>query len=378
MTKYLAYTSPARGHLYPITPTLLELASRGHDVHVRTLASEIEALQALGLHATSIPQAIEDLPLPDWQASSLEESLISTMETFVSRAAHEIPDLRAAISDVDPDVLIVDTTTLGANTVAELSGLPWAQWLPFFYGPLPFSLPPSMDAIGRIRAMAGADPLVDHDHFWSRAPALLYLTAEPLVPPEPPLPANFRMVGPGLWDPTSNTPAWLDEVAEPIVLVTVSSEYQLDSILIGATLEALAEEDVRVVVSTVVHDPSSFTVPKNAIVQRFVPHRPVIERAACVVCHGGMGITQKALAAGVPLFVAPGMRDQSMVAQRVTEIGAGTMRSLTDLDGRVARDAIREAMTMTEGARRAAEGFALAGGPSSAADTLEGLVSVTV
>jgi UDP:flavonoid glycosyltransferase YjiC (YdhE family) len=35
MARFLAYTSPARGHLYPITPTLLELAGRGHDVHVR-------------------------------------------------------------------------------------------------------------------------------------------------------------------------------------------------------------------------------------------------------------------------------------------------------------------------------------------------------
>ena len=27
MARYLAYTSPARGHLYPIVPTLLELCA---------------------------------------------------------------------------------------------------------------------------------------------------------------------------------------------------------------------------------------------------------------------------------------------------------------------------------------------------------------
>ena len=35
MGRYLAYTSPARGHLYPIVDTLLELRSRGHDAAVR-------------------------------------------------------------------------------------------------------------------------------------------------------------------------------------------------------------------------------------------------------------------------------------------------------------------------------------------------------
>lgn len=37
MARYLTYTSPARGHLYPIVPTLLELHRRGHDVHVPEL-----------------------------------------------------------------------------------------------------------------------------------------------------------------------------------------------------------------------------------------------------------------------------------------------------------------------------------------------------
>ena len=37
MSRYLAYTTPARGHLYPIVPTLVQLRRRGHEVAVRTL-----------------------------------------------------------------------------------------------------------------------------------------------------------------------------------------------------------------------------------------------------------------------------------------------------------------------------------------------------
>jgi UDP:flavonoid glycosyltransferase YjiC (YdhE family) len=39
--KVLAYTSPPRGHLYPLVPILDELARRGHTIVVRTLASQV-------------------------------------------------------------------------------------------------------------------------------------------------------------------------------------------------------------------------------------------------------------------------------------------------------------------------------------------------
>src|SRR5687767_6770792 len=38
MARVLAYTSPARGHLFPLTPILDELRERGHEVALRTLA----------------------------------------------------------------------------------------------------------------------------------------------------------------------------------------------------------------------------------------------------------------------------------------------------------------------------------------------------
>lgn len=40
MARILAYTSPARGHLFPVTAILLELGRRGHEVSVRTFASQ--------------------------------------------------------------------------------------------------------------------------------------------------------------------------------------------------------------------------------------------------------------------------------------------------------------------------------------------------
>ena len=42
MARILAYTSPARGHLFPLTPILGELRRRGHEIVLRTLACEVD------------------------------------------------------------------------------------------------------------------------------------------------------------------------------------------------------------------------------------------------------------------------------------------------------------------------------------------------
>lgn len=159
------------------------------------------------------------------------------------------------------------------------------------------------------------------------------------------------------------------------MLVTCSTEFQNDRRLVEVALEALAEEPVRVVATTASLVPATFRAPGNARVERFLPHGPLLREAACVVCHGGMGITQKALAAGVPVCVVPFGRDQLEVARHVEQAGAGTRlvpRRLTP--GRF-RLAVRAATACAPGARRVAEGFRKAGGAEAAADAVEGMLA---
>jgi len=383
MARILAYTSPARGHLYPITGVLAELHRRGHEIHVRTLSSEVATLQALGFHAAPVAPAIEQLPLDDWRWSTGEESLAGVFRTFAARALHEVPDLQGAVAAVDPDALLIDITTVGAAAAAEAGALPWAQWMPFFQHDervpqatlVPFTFTPAgMEVLNAPRRRLGLAPVDDTGDAW-RSPLYLYFTAEPFENPRRHYPPTFRFVGPGLWEPPAKTPVWLETIDEPLVVVTASSEYQLDDTLVETTLQALRAEKMQVLASTVAHDPDRFDVRENARLARWLPHGPLIERAACVVCHGGMGVTQRALNAGVPVCVVPFGRDQFEVASRVTAVEAGTRVLPEALTPAVLRSAIYEAITMRAGAQRVAAGFARAGGPPAAADALESLLT---
>ena len=58
-------------------------------------------------------------------------------------------------------------------------------------------------------------------------------------------------------------------------------------------------------------------------VRRWVRHADVLPYCSAVLSHGGHGTVIKALAAGVPLVVAPLGRDQPDNAARVVRAGAG-------------------------------------------------------
>lgn len=209
MARILCYTSPGRGHLFPVVPILLELERRGHGVALLTLQDEVARVASTGLRVRAISTAIENIPHDDWGSSSPVAALNRAVRVFVARAAHEVSDLREAIGVERPDALLVDFNCWGAASVAERSGLPWALFLPYF---LPWRLPgvpplgpglaPRHDLLGRFRdrvvgALLGRvldrnlahlnalrhhielPPLRHMTEFGRTAPRILYFTAEP-------------------------------------------------------------------------------------------------------------------------------------------------------------------------------------------------------
>lgn len=405
MSRYLVYTSPARGHLYPLVPVLDELRSRGHTVVVRTLPAEVEMLRRRGFQARGIDPWLASSEIGDYKARTPIGAERSSVRTFAERAAYEVPDLRRAIDDEHPDALLIDINTWGASALAEAEGLPWAHFCPY---PLPLpsrdvppfglGLPPAKGRAGRvrdaivrraifeplarlatpqlnaIRAQLNLAPLERGIDAFRRAPLLIYFTAEPFEYPRSDWPDSVLQVGPSSWEPEAESLDWLSGLDPPLVLVTMSTEYQADEKLVDTALTAFRESAVSVVVTTGAGDPSRFDVPPNARVEAFLPHGPIIEHASCVVCHGGMGITQKAIAAGVPVCAVAFGRDQLEVARRVELSGAGTQLSTMRLKPDRLRDAVFRAIECKPGAERVARGFAKAGGAPRAVDAVEALV----
>ena len=403
MATILAYTSPALGHLFPFSALLVELAGRGHKIHLRTLSTGVQTGRSLGFATDTIDPRIEAIVHDDWRASNPRAALKRAVDVFCQRAAYEVADFTDAITRTRPDALIVDINCWGALSVADALDIPWTCFSPYTpplqspgvppfglgLAPLPGLLGRVRDAALRpivmgllekavlpvgniIRASAGAAPVASVDDFMRRAPLMLVASGKPFEYPQTDWGDAVQMIGPCMFEPTMETvPQWLTTIERPIVLVTTSSQKQADAKLVQTAIAALADEPVHVVATLPAGLPSGVRLAPNATVCEFVPHGPLLDRAVCAVTHGGMGATQKALARGVPVCVVPFGRDQFEVARRVEVARCGTRLPAKKLTVDRLSANVRQAMTMTDGARRVAAGFAATGGVARGADLIE-------
>jgi len=108
MATILAYTSPAFGNLYPIVALLTELQRRGHRIVLRTLAAGVATARDVGFESAAVDPRIEAAVMTDWMEPNGRAALKAAFAVFGQRSIYEVDDLRAAIVQARPDVLVVD------------------------------------------------------------------------------------------------------------------------------------------------------------------------------------------------------------------------------------------------------------------------------
>jgi MGT family glycosyltransferase len=399
----LAYGSPALGHLLPVGALLAELAARGHEVHLRTMSAGVAMMRAVGVHAQPVDPGIEAIAGEDWRARNALEVLKISIDVLCRRAVLEVPDLRRAVDEVSPDVIIIDANCWGALSAADAGVVPWLLFSPFTpylrspgvppFGPGLRPLPglvgafrdasvrpivrhvfdrPMLPRVNAIRTELGLPPVASVDGLMRRAPLLLAVGGEPFEYRHSGWGEFVHHVGACVFEPTPTAmPDGIADIDRPMVLVNTSSIRQHDAELGRMALHALADEAVHVVATFPAGIPADLPRPANATVCRFLPHTAILDRAGCAITHGGMGTTLKALDRGVPVCVVPYARDQAEVARRVEVAGCGTRLPAKRLTPARLRAMVREAMTMVDGARRVAAGFAATGGVAAGADLVE-------
>lgn len=215
MATILAYTSPAMGHMLPISALLSEMRHRGHRVRLRTLSGCVDLGRSLGFDTDAINPRIEEIALDDWKTTDPRRALTLGVTAFARRAEHEVGDLADAVATCRPDALLIDVNCWGALSAAEAGHIPWACFSPYTpplespgVPPFGLGLKPLRGVAGRVRDAAarlvvtrsvekvmlppvnavradvGLEPIGSVDEYLRRAPLMLVATGKPFQYPQ--------------------------------------------------------------------------------------------------------------------------------------------------------------------------------------------------
>jgi len=362
--RYLLALVDGGGNVPPELSAARRLVERGHAVTVLAEDSVAFDVRATGatlrrwVRAPNRPdRRPENDPIRDWECKypwQFVDRLIKTV--FVGPGDDYAHDVRDAIGDLQPSLVMCSMFCLGGMVAAEAAGIPFDVLFPNVY-PLPAKgIPPfgiglrqAHGVIGRLRdrflngfierlwdakglaglnAMRRQHGLPPLAHFLDqlrRARRQLVLTSAAFDFPGT-LPTGALYVGPVLDDPAwaEVTPWTPPPGGDPLVLVAMSSTFQDQVGCLQRVVDALGTMPVRGVVTTgFAVDAAVLRPPANVTIVSSAPHRQVLQHAALVVTHGGHGTVMKALAAGVPMVLMPHGRDQGDTSTRVTARGAG-------------------------------------------------------
>lgn len=396
------------------------LISRGHRVRFLTGPGYADAVRAVGAEFLPLGEGAAYPPPQASTATGVAAIREGVRALVIDPARGQYEPLAAAIAAEPTDAVLAEVTFVGAAT---LSKLPREQRpaviacgiLPLTLSsqdcaPYGMGLPPGngrgsrlrnralnwlvMNVVLRdsqrqvdslVRELVGAekDGLFILD--WTRRAELMaQFTVPEFEYPRSDAPDSLRFFGPMSRHAAAGSakPAWWGDLdgPRPIVYVTQGTVSNEDfTALVAPTLEALAEEDVMVVVSTGRRPLSALPpLPANARAAEFLPDAELLPKVAVYVTNGGYGGLHFAMENGVPIVVAGDTEDKPEGAARVAWAGAGINLKTGRPKPSAIRDAVRKVLDdprYQTGSRRIGAAIAASPGVDGLIDELETILA---
>lgn len=371
MASILIAAVPVHGHVFPLLGVARHLTERGDRVRFLTGARFAEVVAATGAQHVPLPEEadfddrrdVNEL-FPGRVALTGVKSLAYDLEHAFMRPGRAQHDAIMTLHASAPaGALLTDPAFVGG---AFVLGHPLTERPPLVVcGVVPLSITsrdtapygmgvtPLRGPLGRVRnallnriaartVFPSAERVAaeaNHQLFgrplpfpvldWPRhAEAIAQFTVPEFEYPRSDAPTSLSFVGPiSASSSPAPLPAWWDELdgSRPVVHVTQGTIANRDyHQIIAPTLEALAQDDLFVVVSTGGRPIETLPpLPGNARAAEYLPYDALLPKTDVYVTNGGYGGVQYALRHGVPIVTSSGKEDKPEVAARVAWSGVG-------------------------------------------------------
>ncbi len=332
---------PWEGHFRPLVPLAHALSARGHDVAFAAAAAwrpraEEEGFPLLAAGMTRdeggalfAPFREKIFALPPEERRTHQFSMLFAR----FHAPVKLPEVLGVARSWQADAIVHDSCDLAAPIAAASIGLPSVNHSFGAMVPLE-ALDASRGYLEPLWRGEGLEP----DPYAGAFRGLFVDLAPPSFAWEQPRGKVVRLRP--VPDTAEPPPAWLDELEQPLVYVTMGTVYNQPE-LFRPLLDGLdGHGSALVTVGRNVEPDELGALPPRVRVERFVPQAHILPRAKAVVSHGGSGTTLGALAHGLPLVLVPQAADQFDNAARAGAAGAAVVLR----PGEVSADSVRAAL----------------------------------
>jgi MGT family glycosyltransferase len=376
--------SSAPSHMHPHLAVVAELVRRGHRVTYLVGRHLADLARPTCADVVGFDSLLPGSP----GAGRWPEDDTAGMRMFLDDSIHVLPQVRAALDDDRPDVVLHDIGGFAGPVVADRWGVPSAQLSPSIVAWNTYRQD-MRDVLDPIFDSASGKEYLKAFNEWLAGTSLTFeeVTGEPrrclvLIPRVLQPNADrvdrdrYRFVGPCI-DPRREDPGgWVPPPGSgPLALLAFGTAYTDRVDVYHNMIEALHGAGWRLVIATGHIRPDALgAVPEWVQVCQTVPQPAVLRIADAFVSHAGMGSCSEALWYGVPTVAIPQAVDQPANAAQLEAIGVGRHLTADPPTPGEIRDAILEVAADPQIRLRLdaiREELQRIGGPGYAADAIE-------
>ena len=342
MARVLFTSCPAYGHVLPMLPLIRAAARAGHEVRLATGPDLTDPLGARGLDVHAIGSTFA----PAWAAnqalwadpalSEEERRMGGVVALFGEPALGRLADLVAMAREWRPDLIVHEVLELAGSMLARSLGVPGVV---HGLGPMFPFYAPLISHLGEAMGEPGLWSQVSSERALDLCPPSLQPEGTPPWQVASPLRPSDGETG-----EVSARVAAVLAGDRPVAYFTLGTVKNSDAVDFRVGLASLEEYDGLVIATTGRRvDPDELgPVPKNAVVEEFIPQAALLGRADLLVSHGGSGTMLGGLVHGVPQVALPRGTDQPQNAALMARAGAGVVVAAEDYAVETIRSAVGE------------------------------------
>ncbi|MBQ5703441.1 MAG: glucosyltransferase [Peptococcaceae bacterium] len=385
MRKIVFFCIPAHGHTNPTLGVVRELVSRGHQVWYYSYSFLREKIEAAGAIFVSCDDYNMEQKLSPADSARMGKDLAFSTRILTDTTLALDDKVCADMKLLKPDCIVADSMAIWGKAVALKLNIPFvSSTTTFAFNQASAKI--MKQSIGEMMKMLFALPKVQKDvrrlqkkgypvknildilQTDNQTHTIVYTSPE-FQPCAETFSDRYVFVGPSI-RPVMQS---IEKTREKLIYISMGTVNNNLLSFYKTCLSAFENTPYQVILSVgnLVSLNEFGKLPEQISVFSHVDQIAVLEKADVFISHCGMNSVNESLYFGVPLIMLPQTSEQSGVAERVSQLGAGIRLHKPDADAiRNAVEKIFADSSYKQNACKISDGFQKCSGARGAADKI--------